>query len=117
MLCKRLDLVPVLLDELRLRPLVRRDELGDIEDFSVVEDAWTDFAQAQRFVAFVTAILEVGAVLQFLLSGELEDLFANGKLSVYLLLGEAEVDDVEEAWTSMSRRGVGIRCDVHVARA
>ena len=97
MLSEDFDLVPVLPDHFWLRSLVSRDEFRDIENFSVVEDSRTDFSETQGFVAVVAAVLEVGAVLQFLGDRELEDLLADGELSVYLFLGKAEVDNVEEA--------------------
>ena len=97
------DLVPVLPDDFGLRPLVGRGEFRDIEDFGVVEDAWADFAQAERFVAVVAAVLELSAVFQLFGGGELEDLLADGELSVDLFLREAEVDDVEEALSRIRR--------------
>jgi hypothetical protein len=39
-------------------------------------------------------MLEVGAVLELLFDRELEDLLADRKLAVYLVLGQAEVRDV-----------------------
>jgi hypothetical protein len=97
MLREDFDLVPVLPNHFRLRPLVCRDKFRDIKDFSIVEDSWPNFSESERFVAVVAAVLEVGAVFEFFGGGELEDLLADGELAVDLFLGEAEVDDVEEA--------------------
>ncbi|KIH86865.1 hypothetical protein SPBR_08101 [Sporothrix brasiliensis 5110] len=86
---KVLNLGPVGRDHGRMGPLgVGGDELGDVVDFRVVGDAGRHLAQAQRLVAVVAAVLEVGA---------LKHRLANGKLAVDLLLAQAKVDNVEEA--------------------
>ena len=97
------DLVPVFLDNLRLRLLIFWDELRYVEDFRIVEDPRTDFAEAERFIAVITAVLKVGAVFEQLLLWKAIDFFANGELAVYLFLGQAEVDDIEEAYAEISR--------------
>jgi hypothetical protein len=42
-------------------------------------------------------VLQISSILQLLICWQAEDFFADGKLSVNLLLVEPEVDDVEES--------------------
>lgn len=55
------------------------------------------YAQPERLVPVVAAVLEVRAVPELLLRRQLEHFPADGELPVHLLLGQPEVDDVEEA--------------------
>ena len=97
MFSKVFDLVPVLSNNFWLRTLVLRYELWNIEDFGVVKDAWLYLADAQRLITIVAAVLEVRAVSQQFLRWESVEFLSDGELTIYLLLAEAEVDDVEEA--------------------
>ena len=92
------DLIPVLLDQRRMVARVPLGEFGRVVDLRVVLDAVLDLADAQRLVAVVAAVFEVGAVFDLLRGGEVEDLLAQAELPVDLLLSQAEVGDVEEAW-------------------
>lgn len=92
------DLLPMLPDGLWLWSLVCRDEFRDVEDFRVVEDAWFNLSKTEGFVAVVTAILKIGAVFELFFCREFEDLLADGKLTVNLFLGEAEIDNIEKPW-------------------
>jgi hypothetical protein len=96
-LCEIPDLVPMVGDDLGVIARVLLGEFRRVVDLRVVLDAVLDLADPERLVAVVPAILEVGAVFELLLRGELEDLFAQAELPVDFLLREAEVDDVEEA--------------------
>ena len=60
--------VPMLLDHIGLRSLVQSIEFWDVEDLSVVEDSRADLTEAKRLVAIITTVLEIGSVLQLLLS-------------------------------------------------
>lgn len=68
-LCERLDFVPVLRDDGRVVAFIGRDEFGDVVDFGVVADAGLDLARCEGLVAIVPAVLEVGAVFDFLVGG------------------------------------------------
>ena len=52
---------------------------------------------AKWFISIIASILKIGPVFEFLFCGQLEHVLADGELAVYLFLGQAEVDDVEEA--------------------
>ena len=99
-----LDFLAVVLDDGRMIACELRGEFEDVVHFDVVAEAWEDFDGAQRPVAGVVAVFEVGAVLQFLFGGEGEEVFADGKLAVDLVLGEAEVGDVAGRAGQWSRR-------------
>jgi hypothetical protein len=103
-LCEIPDLVPMVGDDLGVIARVLLGEFRRVVDLRVVLDAVLDLADPERLVAVVPAVLEVGAVFELLLRGELEDLFAQAELPVDLLLREAEVDDVEEAWRGKKGR-------------
>lgn len=107
---KVLDLCSVGIDDLGLPPLKCWDELGDVEDLCVVEDAGlyflrdgviitvntipvpvciyglSTYSEAERLVSVVATILQVGPISKLLLGGEVEDGLANGKLSMDLVL-------------------------------
>jgi hypothetical protein len=87
----------VLVDDSRVRALEFRDEFEAVVHFDVVAETREELDGAARSVAVVVACFEVGAVLELLRDREIEELFADGELSVYFGLGEAEVRDVEEA--------------------
>ena len=91
------DLIPMLSKYFRLRTLILWDKLGNVEDLCVVNNAWSDLTQAKRLVTVVLALLEAGAVFEFLFGRKLKDLLADSELAVDLILCETEVDDVEEA--------------------
>lgn len=117
---KVLYLCPVSVDDFGLSPLEGWDELGDVEDLRVVEDAGLDFLlhesakhlmsptclpyiymkvsypQAERLIPVVATILQVGPVQELFFGGKVKDCLANGKLPVDLFLAEAKIDDVEE---------------------
>lgn len=94
---KGLDVGAVSVDHGRMRARQLGYELGDVVDLGVVEDPRAHLAQAERLVPVVPAVLQVGAVLELLLRREFEDFPADGELLVYLLLREAEIDNVEES--------------------
>lgn len=96
-----LDVRTVLVDHLWVRPLQLRDELRDVVDLRVVDDARAHLPESKRLISVVPAVLKVRAILELLLGWKLEHLLANGKLFIDLLLRQAEVDDVEK---SCSRR-------------
>ena len=106
-LCEKPDLIPVLLDQRRMVARVPLGEFGRVVDLRVVLDAVLDLADAQRLVAVVAAVFEVGAVFDLLRGGEVEDLLAQAELPVDLLLSQAEVGDVEEAWNWLVRCRAG----------
>jgi len=83
---KMLDFIPVVLDKLRVFAGVLGDELGNVVDFRVVFDPGLDVADAERLVAVITAVLEVGAIFHLLVRRQLEDLLAQAELSVDLFL-------------------------------
>lgn len=117
---KVLYFCPVGIDDLRLPPLECWDELGDVEDLCVVEDARLDFLQyasvgkfylvivllivclslsyseAERLVPVVATILQVSPVRKLLVSREVEHGLSNGKLSIDLFLTQAEIGDIKE---------------------
>ena len=68
---------------------------------SLLSQYWT-YPQTSRLVAVVISFLELGSVLEFLLGRKLEEFIPNGKLAVDRFLGETKVDDVEEAYVSMT---------------
>jgi len=105
MLCKGLNLPPVILYQFRMTVFLRilRCELRNVIDLGVIFHAVSDFADAEWFISVVAAVLEVGAVFDFLGGGEVEDLFAQSELAVDFGLGEAEVCDVEETCLRESR--------------
>lgn len=105
MLPETFDLVPVVLDELRVRTLVMRDKLWNVVDFSVVVLAGHDLADPERFVTIVSAILEICAIFDLFLGREVEELFSDCKLPVDGFLAQTEVDDVEESWLEIRRCG------------
>lgn len=90
------DLGVVISDHYRMGPLVLFDELEDVVALPVVAQAGILFDHAERSVAVVVSILQVGPILQFLVFGQIEYLLSDGELSVYVCLREAEVDDVEK---------------------
>ena len=89
-----LDFGAVVLDDGRVGAGELRREFEDVVHFDVVAEAREDFDGAQGPVAGVVAVFEVGAVLQLLFGGEVEEVLADGELAVDLVLGEAEVGDV-----------------------
>jgi hypothetical protein len=98
-LCEVLDLVPVLLDDgrvLAFRVLWR--EFGDVVALRVISDASAgfDLPRAEGLVAVVTPVLEVGAIFDLLVGWKIKDLLAQAELTVDLVLGQAEIGDVEE---------------------
>ena len=95
---KMFDLITVVVYDGRVRVLrgVGGCELRDVVDLRVVLDVVFDCPDAARLVAVVAAMFEVGAVLDLFFRGEVEDLLAQAKLAVNLVLGETEVGDVEE---------------------
>lgn len=90
------DLRPIIFDKFRVRTLILWDEFGDVVNLSVVEVAWRDLTDTAGFVAVISSVFEVGAVLQFLFGGEIEELFAYGELMVYFFLGQTEVGNIKE---------------------
>ena len=91
------DLGVVILDDFGMGPLVLFDELEYMIALPVVAEAGVLFDHSKGSVAIVVSILQIGAILQLLLLGQIEYLFPDGELSVNVCLGEAKVDHVEEA--------------------
>lgn len=96
------DLGAVFIDDCRVCPLQLRNKLWDIVDLRVVEDAWTNLPKTKRFVAVVSTVFKVCTILELLLHRQLENLLADRKLFVDLLLCQTEVDDVEEPFVGVS---------------
>lgn len=91
-----LDLLPVVEDQLRMRPFVLRGEFGNVVPLIVV--ATGQFAGRLCLVAPEVAFRGVTLELQFLLEREVEDGLAEGVLAPDFGIGEAVAGDVEEAW-------------------
>jgi hypothetical protein len=92
-----LDDGTILVDDLRVRPLKLGDEVGDVVDLGVVEDTRVHLPQALGLIPIVLALLQVGTVFEFLLRRQIKHFPAKSELLVYLLLCQAEIDDVEKA--------------------
>ena len=95
-----LDLLPMFLHHIGMLTPVSLDKLRRVVNLRVVLDAIPDLADAARLVAVVAAVLEVGSVFDLLVCGQVEDLFAEAELAVDFFLGEAEVYNVEEPFSS-----------------
>ena len=95
---KPLNLSPVSLDDVRVRPFVLRDELEDIIHLHVITPARKDLNRPEWSVPVVAAGFEVGAVLELLSFREFEEFLTDGELTVDFLLGETEIGDVEESY-------------------
>lgn len=84
-------------DDLWVWAIVRWDCFRNVVDFSVIKNPRRYFADSFRLVSVVTPILEVGAVLEFFFSREVEEGLPDSELFVDLFLREAKVGYVEEA--------------------
>ena len=92
-----LDLLAVLFDDVRTITVQLGQVLEHIQHLDIIRFARQDLAAALGSVAVVVTVHQVGLVLHLLLDGQGEEVLADGELPVDLVLGEAEVGDVEEA--------------------
>jgi hypothetical protein len=93
-----LDLVVVIQDGLRVRPLILGVEFKDVVALPIITASGELLDGAKGSVAVVVTVFELRTEFLLLGHGELEDLFAKSPLVVDLSLGETEVGDVKEAW-------------------
>lgn len=75
-----------------------RDELEDVVHLYIIAAAVQELDGAQWSVSIVASGFEVRAVFELLGFRDVEKVLADGVLAVDLVLGEAEVGDVEEAY-------------------
>lgn len=95
---ERLDRVPVLPHDVRVRPTgVRRGELGDVVDLEVVLHARDEVASSRGLPAVVVALLQGGAVGSLGRVREGQDRVREGELGIDLGGFKTMVGDVEEA--------------------
>lgn len=76
---------------------ISRSELGQVEDFPIIERSRADLANTEWRIAKVVAVFEISAVFDLLIVRRVEEGFTNDVLAVDLVLGQTEVGDVEEA--------------------
>lgn len=93
-----LNLSPVSLDDLRVRPFVLGDEFEDVVHLHVVTTTREDLNRPEWPIPVVAPGFEVGAVRELLGFREFKEFLTDGKLAVYFLLGESEVGDVEKSY-------------------
>jgi hypothetical protein len=116
MTCKSLNLRAVLVDNFGLRALQGRNEFRNVVYFGVVKNTGLDFllhvrvflsqvtqlletySKTQWFISIISAILEIGAILEFLFGGKSEQLLSNGELPIDGVLRQTKVDDVEKPY-------------------
>jgi hypothetical protein len=92
-----LNLGILVLNELRVRTLMFRNEFEDVVAFPVVSETWELLNGTKRTVAIVVALLNLSTILQFLFFWQIQYLLAKLELTVNVLFSKAEVCHVEKA--------------------
>lgn len=94
-----LNVLPILLDHLGLTALRLGDEFEDVVGFQIIIQPRKKLNRSKRPVTVVVSFFEGSAELAAFFFRQIEEFFRDGELLVDLFLGEAEVGNIEEAYS------------------
>jgi hypothetical protein len=94
-----LNVLPIPLDHLGLTALRLGDEFEDVVGFQIIIQPREKLNRSKRPVTVIASFFEGSAEFSAFFFGQIEEFFYDGELLVDLFLGEAEVGNIEEAYS------------------